>query len=116
VACLSLRFQVAQKIHACTERFPDRENERVHDLIDLQLMEGLIEDYGRVKEACIEIFNLRKTHPWPPTLTAEPTWPDTYQSLVAELDLPTQDIDDAITQVRTLIDMIQHAELPDDKA
>lgn len=43
VTCLSLRFQMAQKIHACTERFPDRENERVHDLIDLQLLEDLVQ-------------------------------------------------------------------------
>jgi hypothetical protein len=27
VACLSLRYQIAQKLHACTERFDDRENE-----------------------------------------------------------------------------------------
>lgn len=116
VACLSLRFQVAQKIHACTERFPDRENERAHDLIDLQLMEGLIEDHGRVKEACMEIFALRKTHPWPPTLIPEPTWPDTYKNLAAELDLPTQDLDDSIAQVQALIDKIQRAELPNDAA
>jgi hypothetical protein len=114
VACLSLRYQIAQKIHACTERFPDRENERVHDLVDLQLMEELIEDYGRVKAACIEIFELRGTHAWPPTLTAEPTWAETYRELAAELDFPTKDLDEAITRVQTLIDRIQGTKLPDD--
>lgn len=112
VACLSLRFQIAQKIHACTERFPDRENERVHDLVDLQLMEELIEGYGRVKAACIEIFELRRTHAWPPTLRAEPTWPETYHELAAELDFPTKDLDEAITRVQALIDRI-HSERPD---
>lgn len=112
VACLSLRFQIAQKIHACTERFPDRENDRVHDLIDLQLMEELIEDYGRVNPACIEVFNLRRAHAWPPTLHIEPTWPDTYRQLAAELDFPTQDVADAITHVQTLIDAIHNAEPP----
>jgi Nucleotidyl transferase AbiEii toxin, Type IV TA system len=112
IACLSLRYQIAQKIHACTERFPDRENERVHDLIDLQLMEELIESYGRVKAACIEIFELRGTHAWPPTLRAEPTWPETYSELTAELDFPTKDIDEAIARVQALIDRI-HAERPD---
>jgi Nucleotidyl transferase AbiEii toxin, Type IV TA system len=107
VTCLSLRFQIAQKIHACTERFPDRENERVHDLIDLQLMEELIEDPGRVNEACIEIFHLRGTHPWPPTLTIEPTWPDTYRQLATELDFPTKDVVKATARVQALIDMIQ---------
>jgi hypothetical protein len=115
VACLSLRYQIAQKIHACTERFANRENERVHDLIDLQLMEELIEGYDRVKAACIEIFELRGTHAWPPTLTAEPTWPETYRELAAELDFPTKSLDEAITRVQTLIDRI-HAEQPDKAA
>jgi hypothetical protein len=60
-----------------------RENERVHDLIDLQLMEELIEDYSRLEAASVEIFELRRTHAWPPTLTAEPTWPETYRGLAA---------------------------------
>jgi hypothetical protein len=75
IACLSLRFQIAQKIHACTERFPNRENERVHDLIDLQLMQELIEDYHPAKAACMEIFHLRKRREWPPDLAVEPNWP-----------------------------------------
>jgi Nucleotidyl transferase AbiEii toxin, Type IV TA system len=112
VVCLSLRYQIAQKIHACTQRFPDRENERVHDLIDLQLMEELIEDYSRVKTACIEIFDLRGTHSWPPTLTIEPTWPDTYLGLVTELDFPTKDMTDAIARVQELIDKTESTELP----
>lgn len=112
VACLSLRFQVAQKIHACTERFPDRENERVHDLIDLQLMEELIEDYGRVNAACVEVFDLRAKHSWPPRLNIEPTWSDTYRQLAAELDFPTNDLADAIPRVQALIDAIHSAELP----
>jgi Nucleotidyl transferase AbiEii toxin, Type IV TA system len=114
VTCLSLRYQIAQKIHACTERFPDRENERVHDLIDLQLMEELIEDYSRVKAASVEIFELRGTHVWPPTLTIEPTWPDTYRELAAELDFPTKALDEAVARVQALIDRIQDTKLPDD--
>jgi Nucleotidyl transferase AbiEii toxin, Type IV TA system len=116
VACLSLRYQIAQKIHACTERFPDRENERVHDLIDLQLMEELIDDYSRVKTACIEIFELRRTHSWPPTLTIEPTWSETYRELAAELGFPTKSLDEAIARVQALIDRTQSTELPDDDA
>jgi Nucleotidyl transferase AbiEii toxin, Type IV TA system len=116
VACLSLRYQIAQKIHACTERFPDRENERVHDLVDLQLMEELIEDYGRVKAACIEIFELRGTHAWPPTLTAEPTWSETYRELAAELDFPTKSLNESIEYVQALIDRIHSTELPNDAA
>jgi hypothetical protein len=109
-----LRFQIAQKIHACTERFPDRENERVHDLIDLQLMEELIEDHSRVKSACIEIFGLRGTHPWPPAITVEPAWPDIYRELAAELDFPISDVTAAVSHVQALIDRIQSGEPPDE--
>jgi hypothetical protein len=112
IACLSLRFQIAQKIHACTERFPNRENERVHDLIDLQLMEELIEDYHPVKAACIEIFNLRTRQQWPPDLAAEPNWPDTYSQLAAELDFPINDLTQAIEHVKTLITRIQNSAPP----
>lgn len=109
VTCLSLRYQIAQKIHACTERFEDRENERVHDLIDLQLMEELIEDDVRVKEACLEIFELRATHPWPPTLTVEPSWSDVYTALAAEIEFPVSSVADAVERLQALIDRLNAA-------
>ncbi|HTE63062.1 MAG TPA: nucleotidyl transferase AbiEii/AbiGii toxin family protein [Solirubrobacteraceae bacterium] len=41
IACVSVRYQIARKIHACTEVYPDgRENDRFRDLIDLQLLRG----------------------------------------------------------------------------
>jgi hypothetical protein len=106
VTCLSLRYQIAQKIHACTERFDDRENERVHDLIDLQLMEELIEDRAQVREACLEIFELRATHPWPPSLTVEPGWPDVYAALAREIEFPITDVEEAAARVWELIERI----------
>lgn len=109
VTCLSLRYQIAQKIHACTERFEGRENERVHDLIDLLLLEELIEDDARVKEACVEVFELRTTHPWPPTLSVEPSWPEVYAGLVAEIDFPIADVAEAAARVQALIDRIAAA-------
>ncbi len=112
VPCLSLRFQLAQKIHACTERFPDRENERVHDLIDLQLLEELIENYSLLKEACIEVFALRGTHPWPPTVTIEPNWPETYSQLATELNFPIHDIAEAVERVQRLIAKIHDSDSP----
>ena len=38
VTCQSLRYQMATKLHAVTERFDDRENDRFRDLIDLLLL------------------------------------------------------------------------------
>jgi hypothetical protein len=109
VSCLSLRFQIAQKIHACTKRFEERENERAHDLIDLQLMGELIDDLRYVERACKEVFALRRTHRWPPTLTIEPGWRATYPALAAELAFPVTDVDEAVARVQALIDAIHTA-------
>jgi hypothetical protein len=55
IACVSVRYQIAQKIHACTEIYTDgRENDRFRDLIDLQLLRDLIED-GGLREFISEI-------------------------------------------------------------
>ena len=109
VTCLSLRYQIAQKIHACTERFEERENERVHDLLDLLLMEDLIADLAQVKDACLEIFELRTGPHWPPTLSAEPSWPAIYARLAAEIDFPITELPEAQAGVQALIDRIANA-------
>lgn len=115
VACLSLRYQIAQKLHACTERFDDRENERAHDLIDLLLMEGLIDDHGRVKQACVQTFDARGTHPWPPTIEVESNWRDVYPPLVEELEFPIGGVDEAVARVQALVDRIDDADMPADE-
>ena len=43
-------------------------NARYWDLIDLLLLRDLIEDLSPVREACIEVFDSRETHSWPPEL------------------------------------------------
>ncbi len=55
--CVSLRYQVAQKLHACTEVFDEgRENDRFRDVMDILLVEDLVYDVGldRVREACVQ--------------------------------------------------------------
>lgn len=64
IACLPLRFQVAQKIHAVTERPTDRENRRFRDLVDLLLLRDLIDDLPALRDACAATFDCRST-PWP---------------------------------------------------
>ena len=46
--CVSLRYQVAQKLHACTEVFEEgRENDRFRDIMDILLVADLLYDIGR---------------------------------------------------------------------
>ncbi|HTC59803.1 MAG TPA: nucleotidyl transferase AbiEii/AbiGii toxin family protein, partial [Solirubrobacteraceae bacterium] len=92
VTCLSLRYQIAQKIHAVTENPDDgRPNLRHWDLIDLILLEALLgEDLWRVREACVWTFEDRATHDWPPTLKVPEAWSEPYRfdALQISADLP----------------------------
>lgn len=109
VACLSLRYQIAQKLHAVSERFDDRENDRVRDLLDVLLMRDLTDDLKPVREACLETFTLRDSHSWRPAITLEPSWPAEYARLAAELDFPVTDAEDAIAEVHAFIAAIDAA-------
>ncbi len=83
---LPIRYQVAQKIHACTEDVgEERPNQRARDLADLLLIEELALDDDQMpdlREACVEIFKLRGKHPWPPTVTTWPGWEGIWGRLV----------------------------------
>jgi hypothetical protein len=111
VACLSLRYQVAQKLHAVTEQPPDRPNLRFWDLIDLVLLEALLDDdLTPVREAATSIFRARGTHTWPPELIAPDAWREPYAASAAEIEagVPAS-LDEAAVQVRGLIDAIASA-------
>jgi hypothetical protein len=113
VACLGLRYQIAQKIHACTEPpLPGRsENLRVHDLIDLLLLREMVPGDGwpAVRRACVDTFEVRSAHAWPPKLVIHPSWPQTFATLAAELDFAIADVEDAARQVREMIHRIDCA-------
>jgi len=110
VACQSLRYQIATKLHAVTERFKDRENDRVRDLIDLLLLAELKPDLASVHEACIDIFQSRNKQRWPPALNTEPSWPKQYQALARELNFAIENVDEAVRLVGELIDAINQAQ------
>ena len=96
--CVSLRYQVAQKLHACTEVFEEgRENDRFRDVIDILLVEGLLHDVGliRVHEACVDIFTVREKHTWPPSVTVYDSWRVPFAELARENGFTPEDIDEA---------------------
>jgi hypothetical protein len=111
VACLSLRFQIAQKLHAVTERPGDgRTNHRYWDVIDLVLLRPLVSDVAAVRAACLEVFAVRGTHEWPPSLDIVERWREPYRADVARLgvDLPN-DLDGGVDAVRQFIAEIDRA-------
>jgi hypothetical protein len=109
IPCLSLRYQIAQKLHAVTERFPDGENERFRDLIDLIICRDLIEEMDEVKKACLDTFSARDKHSWPPELLVPDIWAEPYAALAEEMNFPISDVEEAAMQVRELVAAIDAA-------
>ena len=108
---LPIRYQVAQKLHACTEDCGEQTNQRARDLPDLLLIDRLAindTDLPTIRAACVEIFTGRAKHPWPPVMTAWPDWPEIWASLSAYEELGL-DLDDAIAAVQSLVDRIHTA-------
>jgi len=107
VLVLAERWQIAQKLHAVTERFADgRENPRFRDLLDLQLLEALSPDPVAVRDACERVFAVRAQQAWPPTLIVPPSWAAGYAALAAELDFDVTDVEQAASAVRAFIDLV----------
>ena len=108
IALLPLPYQIAQKIHACTEPKDGRDNDRFRDLVDLILLDDLIVDgdLGLVLDACREVFSLRNTHQWPPSVTIYLLWPDQYRTLTEGMGFPVTDVYEAAAAVEAKISRI----------
>jgi hypothetical protein len=89
--------QFAEKVHAYTFPWQDRDNTRVKDLVDLVLLvhSGLLKA-PRVREALQATFRLRATHPLTDKLPKPPeAWSESFAALAMELELPVQDLEQA---------------------
>jgi len=110
VHCLSLRYQIAQKIHACTDPLDGiNDNDRARDLIDLQLLTLVVSaaQLAPIHTACIEIFSGRQRHTWPPTVRVWPAWPTIYAAAASSLgDDVIRDVEPAAEWLQTLIGAI----------
>lgn len=111
VPCIAVRWQIAQKLHACTEAFDAGENDRFRDLLDLQLLAGLIAEDGwpDVRAACIEVFEGRAKHAWPPEVTVHESWVAGFRVLADEAQSSMPRVEDAGDVVRQLITRIDQA-------
>lgn len=110
VSCVSVRYQVAQKLHACTEvHETGPENNRFRDVMDILLIESLIRDevgLRRTREACTDIFEAREKHSWPPQVTVYESWREPFARLAEENGFEPDDIDDASARLKALINDI----------
>lgn len=110
VQVLAATWQIAQKLHAVTERYPaGRENPRVRDLVDIQLLESTELDTRKVRDACEHVFASRGQHSWPPDLEVPPGWTAGYEAIATTLGFPVTDVNEAADAVRRYIERIAGA-------
>ncbi|MGH3428532.1 MAG: nucleotidyl transferase AbiEii/AbiGii toxin family protein [Mycobacteriales bacterium] len=111
VPCMTLPWQVAQKIHACTEPVEQpRTNDRAHDLVDLQLLEVLMVDepLTQTRTASVAVFETRGKHTWPPTVVTQPHWSSIYTHVLEgleDLGLAPR-VEEAVERVQAFVDRI----------
>lgn len=112
IPCVSLRYQVAQKLHACTQVFDaGPANGRFRDPIDLLLLRELLaaDDLRQVRAACAETFELRASHAWPPPVAIGAGWAPAYGQLAAATGFHVTDVEDAAERVRAFVAEIDRA-------
>ena len=89
--------QFAEKLHAYTYAWDDRENTRVKDIVDLVLLIERGElDADEVAIAIRETFARREAHPVPSELADPPvSWAPEFPALAEQAGLSTQDLNAA---------------------
>jgi predicted nucleotidyltransferase component of viral defense system len=94
--------QFAEKIHAYTFPWQDRENTRVKDLVDLVLLlHSCLLAAADVKQALNATFGTRATHSLTAELPKPPeAWSESFRALAIELGLPVQDLEQAYAYLR----------------
>jgi len=100
------RQQFAEKLHAFTRDYGDRENSRVRDLADIVLLieKSLVSPAGVVAVAG-KLFDSRNTHRLPDALPDPPvTWGSSYSSIATEIGLDARTIEQAMARLRSFWD------------
>lgn len=103
IALLPVDHQMAQKLHACTWLDRNGENDRAHDLVDLQILvreEG--PDLGRVQTTARRLFESRRAQSWPPVVVAHGDWETLYAAASEGLDVFAT-VQEAVSWTNSLI-------------
>lgn len=114
IASLSMAYQIAQKVHACTDPHdpPTVVNDRARDVVDLLLLRDLTDatgepTSGEVRAAVEDVFASRANEAvstgatprtWPTTVTAHAHWGASFARAAESAGLATP-LDDAVSQL-----------------
>lgn len=117
---ITMAYQVAQKIHACTDPHlpPERPNTRVRDIADLLLVRDRLypdaQSWGPIADACQDVFAARATEAetlglparrWPPTVIVNDVWEADWPRLAASTGAPSS-LNDAVAEVNSWIEAL----------
>jgi hypothetical protein len=106
VALFPYPEQLVQKIDGCTRPDKSGDNERAHDLVDIQL---ILPDTSikpsDLHEIARQTFAYRGV-PWPPTARPFPSWETLYPADATDYPEVIQDLGDAVAWLQSFIDAI----------
>lgn len=108
--------QFAEKVHAYTFPWTDRENTRSRDLVDMVvLIERGELDHDAVRRAVSETFAHRRRHEPPSKLAPPPrAWTAEFPPMAAEAGISTTDLDEAFSILEAYWSVIQPLDGSDD--
>ena len=122
---IAVRFQIAQKLHACTDPHqpPTEPNDRARDVADLLLLRELVRLEGQLASAdigaaCAALFRARadeatslgrSPRPWPPVVIAHPHWQVDYDRIATEAGV-SHALADAVTELNDWIAELDKAQ------
>jgi len=96
IPLLPVDHQIAQKIHACTSVGTNGDNERAHDLVDLQiLVREESPDLAAVGVTARRLFAARRVQAWPPSVVVHPRWSTIYAEAAEGLEVLAS-VDEAV--------------------
>lgn len=124
LAILSMRYQIAQKVHACTDPHdpPAHVNDRPRDVVDLLLLRDVAEATGsptlaEVRFAIEDVFATRAREAqatggllrvWPTTVTAHQHWGASFGRAAESAGLSIS-MPDAVAQVNAWLARVEQA-------
>ncbi len=122
LAGIALDYQVAQKLHTCTDPHqpPDQINDRARDIVDLVLLRAEFYAAGSgssLRRASTSLFEARsreavavgaEPRAWPPLVVPHPHWAGDFARACAEAEIEL-DFEASVEEVNVWIDAIDRA-------
>jgi hypothetical protein len=106
VALFPYPEQIVQKLDGCTRPNKDGDNDRAHDLVDIQLI--LLDTEvvpSSLRDLARATFAYRRVS-WPPTARKFPAWTTLYAANAVDYQEVVQDLDEAVLWLQKFIDKI----------